>query len=102
MVFDDYDMKKHGSIVYDNIINVNRNDIIENVITNFEKENDIDISSISDEITRNITNIRNSYNILEHRYITCISVRIVHDVEPIYYDKELGYKLKWYLINIFR
>ena len=50
-----------------------------------------------------ITNIRNTYNVLDHRYITCISARVAHDVEPtVYYDKEIGYRLKWYLINVYR
>ena len=103
MIFDEYDMKRHGKNVYDHTINVYRKDIIENVITNFGKENNIDTSSISDEMTRVITDVRNSYNILNHRYITCISVRIAHDIEPTtYYDKEIGYKLRWYLIHIYR
>jgi hypothetical protein len=87
---------------YDKTINVNRNDVIKEVIYKFAIENEIDVSSISDEMNRIITNIRNMYNVLDHRYITMISARISHDVEPVYYDKEIGYKLKWYLINVYR
>lgn len=103
MVFDEYDCMRHGNIGYDKIINVNRKDVIKDVIDKFSKDNNIDVSSISDEITSIITNIRNTYNVLDHRYITCISARIAHDVPPIVdYDKELGYKLTWYLIHIWR
>ena len=92
MVFDEYDMKRHGKNVYDHTINVYRKDIIEDILINFKNENNIEMSSYtSDEITRLITNIRNSYNILDHRYITCISGRIAHGEEP-----------KWYLFNVFR
>lgn len=103
MVFDEYDMTRHsGNIVYDKTMNVNRKDIIKDVIDIFSSENDIDITSISDEITRIITNIRNTYNVLDHRYITCISARVCHYIEPTVYDKQLGYKPKWYIINVFR
>lgn len=96
MVFDDYDMKRHdGKMVYDKTMNVNRKDIIKDVIEKFSSENDIVISSYtSDEMTHIITNIRNTYNVLDSRYITCISARFLNYVEK---DKE-----KWYLINVYR
>ena len=95
MVFDDYDMKIHGKTDYDKTINVYREDNIKDVIDNFSKENNIDVNWYqSKEMTEQIQNIRNMYNVLDHRYITLISFRIIH-----FNDKG---EIRWFIIHVWR
>ena len=105
MPMDDYDYVPH-SANFDSIINIYKNDNLDDKINQFIVEKNISYGNeeLIREIKRNVINIRNSWNILESSHITCIGARICH------YDKEydiesnsyINYKPKWYLLNVWR
>jgi hypothetical protein len=104
MPMDEYDYVPHSN-VFNSIINIYKNDNLDDKINQFIVEKNISYGKkeLIQEIKRNVTNIRNSWDVLENRHITCIGARIC------YYDKEYdmesntcNYKPKWYLLNVWR
>jgi hypothetical protein len=52
---------------------------------------------------KNIVNtLRNALSVLESRTITNIGGKVAHYIIPEKYDAELGFKQKWYLIQVWR
>jgi len=101
---DEYDYIPHSDN-FDSIINIYKNDNLDDKINQFIVEKNISYGKkeLIQEIKKNVTNICNSWGILENRHITCIGARICH------YDKEYdmesntcNYKPNWYLLNVWR
>jgi hypothetical protein len=117
MPLDEYD--EYHKNKYEKIINVYRNDSIEDVINKFFAENsdlntnfevkewcmtqDGENKTLSKNIEKTITKLRNALDILDYRIVTNIGARIFHNVIP---DKSSmptwTYKPQCYLVQVWR
>lgn len=100
MPLDEYD-DDHDHFYY-RVINVYKNDNINNIINNFCKSiKDENNENLIKDLNKNINKLKNSLEILEDRHICSISARIAY--YPISLDiTEIGYILKWIMLTVWR
>ena len=115
MVLDDYDTEH--TIKFEKIYNVCANDYLKDVAIMFAKEQlqdyemefqNVHIDNLIDDFMTTVSNIQNSFNILENRHVTCVSARIVvkfpnpQEYQRHYDIYECAPSPKWNLVNVWR
>ena len=103
---------------YDEVINIYQNDNLEKIILDFmnkvvmptnkivinHKTYDqiIEDENLKENIKNTVNILRNALSVLESRTITNIGGKVAHYIIPEKYDPELGFKPKYYLIQVWR
>lgn len=103
---------------YDYIIDVYKNDDIQQIISEFlnkvsTTKYEIEIRSqelhqckedeyVTETITDTVNKLRNALQVLEPRMITNIGGKVAYHVVPEKYDPDLCYKPKWILVQVHR
>jgi hypothetical protein len=105
MPMDEYDMTVSK---YDEVINIYQNDNLEKIILDFMNKvvastnKTIEDENLKENIKNTVNILRNALLVLESRIITNIGGKVAHYITPEKYDPELGFKPKWYLIQVWR
>lgn len=103
---------------YDYIIDVYKNDDIQQIISEFlnkvsTTKHEIEIryqklnqfkedEYVTETITNTVNKLRNALQVLEPRMITNIGGKVAYHVVPEKYDPDLGYNPKWILVQVYR
>jgi len=101
MPLDEYDNDHNHT--YNRVINVYSNDNIDDIISNFLKSvKDENNNKLKLTLKTLMTNLRNTLENLENRYICSISGRVSYYTTIHSTTTEIGYNLKWFIVNVWR
>ena len=73
------------------------------IVINYQTFNQTEqAEKLKKRIRETIKTLNNALSVLDSRTITTIGGKVAHYVVPEQYDPELGFRPKWYLVQVWR